>query len=316
LDPSTGTLTPAGSVTTANPVGAVLAPIGSNFVYAVDGTQSAILGFAANGSSLTPVPGSPFSGIDGQAHPASDGQFLYMPGSSGAGLAVFSIGSNGGLTWLNPVPGVQPTKTAFSTAAVLLVPRLVYASNYAAVPGEIDAAAVALNTGVISAVPGSPFTLSPNDGPPGAITQASAKFIFVALPTTDAVAAFSVDPASGALTAVPGSPFATGKFPSALAADPLGNYLFVANETDNTASGFSIAANGALNSLPGSPFAAGTSPSGVVFDNLLHLYVTNNGSNNLSAFLINSASGGVTPVPGSPFPAGTQPNAIAFSTVP
>jgi 6-phosphogluconolactonase (cycloisomerase 2 family) len=315
-NPSTGALTPEGSVSTTNPVGGVLAPSGSNFVYAVDRTQGAIVGYAANGSTLTAVPGSPFSGVDAQANPASDGSFLYMPIYSGGGLAVFSIGPQGSLTFLNPVPGVGQANTPFFATVVLLVPRFVYVSNVAATPGEIDASAVALNTGLISGVPNSPIQLAMSDGPTGAITQAGAKFIFVALPTANSVAAFSVDSASGALAPVPGSPFPTGKMPSALATDFTGTYLVVANEMDNTVSAFSIAANGSLSSLPGSPFSVGTSPSGVAFDNLQRLYVANSGSNNLSAFSINSTSGAVTPVPGSPFPAGTQPNAIAFSNVP
>jgi len=313
LDPDTGALELTGSVATANSVSGIVAPLGSNFVYAVDGTQSAILGFSSAGTNFTAVPGSPFSGIDGQARPASDGQFLYMPGSSGQGLGVYAIGPQGGLTFLNPVPGLQQSSTPFFAAVVPLNPRFVYTSNSAAVPGEIEAAAVAPDTGVISGVPGSPFLLAPNAGPPGAIAQAGNRFIFVVLPAANSVAAFSIDTASGALAPVPGSPFPTGHAPSALAADPSGTHLYVANESDGTVSAFAISASGVLNLLPGSPFAAGAGPVGVAADGRGHLYVANQLSNDISAYAIAvTGSGALTPIPGSPFPVGTQPTAIAI----
>jgi hypothetical protein len=317
--PSTGVLSQVASVTTTNPVGGVLSPRGAAFVYAVDSTASAIVGYGFSGSSLTPVPGSPFSGIDGQARPTSDssGEFLFMPGTKGNGFGVFSIGANGSLTLLNPVPSTAPATTPFSVTALPTAPRFLYASNSAAAPGEVDAAAADANTGMLSLVPGSPFTLSPAAGPTGAIANAIDNFpnnvIFVALPTANAVAVFSVDSTSGALTQVPGSPFATGRMPSGLA--PIGGYLYVTNELDNNVSGFAISATGALTPLPGSPYSAGTSPNGVVADNRGHLYVTNNLSDNISAYLIDS-TGALTPIAGSPFPAGTRPNAIASSTWP
>jgi 6-phosphogluconolactonase len=315
LDPDTGALELTGSVTTANSVGGIVAPLGSKFVYAVDGTQSAILGFTSAGTDFTAVPGSPFSGIDGQARPASDGRFLYMPGSSGQGLGVYAIGPQGGLAFLNPVPGVQQSSTPFFTAVVPLNPRFVYTSNSAAVPGEIEAAAVAPDTGVISGVPGSPLLLAPNAGPPGAIAQAGNRFVFVLLPAANSVAAFAIDMASGALAPVPGSPFPTGHAPSALAVDPSGTHLYVTNESDGTVSAFAISSTGVLNPVPGSPFAAGAGPVGVAVDSRGHLYVANGLSNDISAYSIvatGSSSGALTPIPGSPFPVGTQPNAITI----
>jgi len=56
------------------------------------------------------------------------------------------------------------------------------------------------------------------------------------------------------LTPAPGSPFSTGTRPDGVAVSPDGNFLFVANNTDNTISVFSISADGALSDISGSPF--------------------------------------------------------------
>ncbi|MEA3486507.1 MAG: beta-propeller fold lactonase family protein, partial [Thermodesulfobacteriota bacterium] len=56
------------------------------------------------------------------------------------------------------------------------------------------------------------------------------------------------------LTPAPGSPFSTGDRPDGEAVSPDGNFLFVANNTDNTISVFSISADGALSEISGSPF--------------------------------------------------------------
>ncbi len=57
------------------------------------------------------------------------------------------------------------------------------------------------------------------------------------------------------LTPAPGSPFSTGDRPDGVAVSPDGNFLFVANNTGNTISVFSISANGVLSEIAGSPFA-------------------------------------------------------------
>ncbi|MCD6600071.1 MAG: IPTL-CTERM sorting domain-containing protein [Dehalococcoidia bacterium] len=57
------------------------------------------------------------------------------------------------------------------------------------------------------------------------------------------------------LTPASGSPFSTGDRPDGVAVSPDGKFHFVANNTDNTISVFSISSNGALSEISGSPFA-------------------------------------------------------------
>jgi 6-phosphogluconolactonase (cycloisomerase 2 family) len=108
------------------------------------------------------------------------------------------------------------------------------------------------------------------------------------------------------LAPVAGSPFATGSRPTAVAVDPAGRFVFVANQASNSIGVFNIGSNGALTQVTGSPFAASSpyglsvNPSGTV------LYTTNfpdsqiSDLNTVSAFDI-SASGSLSAIAGSPF---------------
>jgi 6-phosphogluconolactonase len=66
--------------------------------------------------------------------------------------------------------------------------------------------------------------------------------------------------AAQTLTAAPGSPFSAGTRPDGVAVSPDGNFLFVANNTDNTISVFSVSADGSLTEITGSPFASVAAP--------------------------------------------------------
>ena len=74
---------------------------------------------------------------------------------------------------------------------------------------------------------------------------------------TNNVSAYTIDEKSGRLVPVAGSPFPAGTFPSAIAVDPLGKYVYVTNSMSNNVSGYAInSTTGALTPLSGSPFAA------------------------------------------------------------
>lgn len=76
------------------------------------------------------------------------------------------------------------------------------------------------------------------------------------------ISAYSLG-AGGTLTALSGAPFTAGDEPSALAVDPTGSFLYVANSS-GTVSVFAIAtSSGALSAVSGSPYTAGTQPSAI-----------------------------------------------------
>ncbi len=71
------------------------------------------------------------------------------------------------------------------------------------------------------------------------------------------ISAFVLNPTTGALTLVPGSPFNERLDPYALAVDPAGKFLFVANNSTSDVSVFAInQTSGALTEAPNSPTLA------------------------------------------------------------
>jgi 6-phosphogluconolactonase len=125
--------------------------------------------------------------------------------------------------------------------------------------------------------------------------------------TAGTISAFSIDSANGFLTPI--ARFApTGAGPVALAVDPNGKFLYVANNASNTVGIFAITdATGALTVTEFSVLV-GSSPAALcVHPTGRYLYVANSVSNTISAFAINN--GVATPV-GSPVAAGNQPVAL------
>ncbi|HNI91298.1 MAG TPA: beta-propeller fold lactonase family protein, partial [Leptospiraceae bacterium] len=93
-----------------------------------------------------------------------------------------------------------------------------------------------------------------------------------------------------------------------------GKFVYVANNTTPTISGFSInQSTGAVTSI-GSAVATGAAPGGIAVDPTgKFLYVTNGGPATVSGYSINATTGVLTAVPGSPFSTvTTNPNAFSF----
>lgn len=304
---STGVPSLLGSVAGPSPSGGAVAAGG--FIYLSDFAGNMVDGFASNGGNLAPIPGSPFSGVNGPGGFASDGAHLFVSNFIGNSVSAYNIGVNGALS---AIQGSPFAAASGPKAAAFDFTHFLYVSNFTDAMGGISAYSVDRSTGVLTPVSGSAFATKPNAGPAGmvAITGNGTSFLFVALTNDNSVAAFSIDRSSGALTPVPGSPFATGSGPVDLAEGS--GFLYTANGNDNTVSGFTIAGNGALTPIQGSPFPAGGAPSHLLLS-FPYLYVTNSASNNISGFSIDfSGAGAFTPLPGSPFSAGMQPAAIAL----
>lgn len=180
--------------------------------------------------------------------------------------------------------------------------------------GNVSAYTMDGTTGVLTPVPGSPFTTGL--GPQGVTVDPLGRFTYVANLQSNNVSAYTIDPATGALAEVFGSPFSSGGIaPRTVAIDPSGQFAYVANVNSNNVAAFTIdPASGALAPVPGSPFAAGTAPLGVVVHPAgQFVYVANCGSfacqganaGSISAYAIDPTSGALTQIIGSPFAAGT-----------
>lgn len=91
-------------------------------------------------------------------------------------------------------------------------------------------------------------------------------------------------------------------------------FAYVANQADDTVSGYSIdATTGALTPIPGSPFATGTSPLSIAVDPVAKLIYVSNGDNSVSGYSVNGNTGALKPVQGSPFRKGfNHPTSISI----
>jgi 6-phosphogluconolactonase (cycloisomerase 2 family) len=134
------------------------------------------------------------------------------------------------------------------------------------------------------------------------------------------ISVFSIDTTRGLLTPVAGSPFPFASLiapnPQVLAVSPNAGFLYVANGTGGTISGFSIGSNGTLAELAGSPFTvgAGATAAGITIDPKgQFLYAADSANNRVASFSI-SSGGTLAGVAGSPFPAGTTPVSVAVDS--
>lgn len=235
---------------------------------------------------------------------------------------VYATGLNGQVAAfpVDPTTGALGTpSTSAGPSASLGIAAINKTFLYASesdVNGPIDAWTIDQNTGKLSPVAGSPFTLEAFAMPTGlAGTSSVGPFLYVA--DVAKVDAFEVG-STGMLSLVPGSPFAAG-INLYLAIDPSDHFLFAANDGPPASIlGFSIdPGTGVLTPVPGGSFPVSsnqTSPmqlGQIVVDATgKFVYVPLTFSNEVGAFTI-AADGALTAVPGSPFAAGTTPVSMA-----
>jgi DNA-binding beta-propeller fold protein YncE len=179
------------------------------------------------------------------------------------------------------------------------------------------------NTGGLTAVSGSPFSLGGNSAGAGGLALAAGIGSLYATDLNRGIVTAWVSN-QGALTAISGSPFTVGNTPERAVGvtTTIGNqFLYVSNTNDSAGgiSAFSInVTTGALTPVPGSPFATGAvgsfpGPAAMVFrefgGNFLYVALagTANANNQIEAFVIDANTGALTPVPGSPFTTGKDP---------
>jgi 6-phosphogluconolactonase (cycloisomerase 2 family) len=250
--------------------------------------------------------------------------FLYVAngsyGSTQTGsISGFSVDPNTGA--LTPVPG-SPFPAGAHPSSLTSDPggKYLYESNdkNGATTNDLFAFAIDPSTGVLTPVPGSPFTsgtetLSLSVDPTGEFLYAAdsgGENNYPALPTT--IAEFSINPADGALTSVTqvGACVPTSSdLANYVFADPTGGFLFAS--TVGSICSYSISSSGTLQPASGSPFPVNPSPpvQDVLFPRAVSvdplgkfLYVADG---EVSAFSI-ASSGTLTQLSGSPYVYGTQ----------
>ena len=195
--------------------------------------------------------------------------------------------------------------------------KFIYVANLgiSSFNGNISGYAVDPATGVLTPVPGTPF--SAGVGPISVAVHPTGKFLFAANAVSGDVSSYLINSSTGSLISVLGSPFPAGEGSlESVAVDPTGKFLYVANGSSSNGkiSAFTIdQITGVLTLVAGSPFTAG---SFSLFNSLSvdptgrFIYKTNL-SGSISAFAINLATGSLTPIVGSPFSGELDASAVA-----
>ncbi|HUC54353.1 MAG TPA: beta-propeller fold lactonase family protein [Candidatus Cybelea sp.] len=294
--------------------------------------------------ALTPVAGSPFPQdpstnselpVSLAVDPA--GKFLFVANYNSQTVRAYQIDQTTGA--LTPAPGSPfPAELSPQSVTVDLSGQFVYVANgYHDSYGTISAYSVDQNTGSLTPVPGSPFSVpidqSKSSFPaPGAMPRSvtvhstsSGQALYVADSFQNDIWAFDIDGTTGALALSPASPYSVPGSPFSLMAESEGQFIYTSNQDSNNAftgsvAGYSIEiSTGFLTPIPGSPAVAGSVPVGVAVEPAgRFVYTANQGSwmNNfagtVSAYSIDSHSGALTPVSGSPFAVGPEPTAVAI----
>jgi 6-phosphogluconolactonase len=137
------------------------------------------------------------------------------------------------------------------------------------------------------------------DGPYAMIFSSSGNFVYVSCDNAAAVAAFSVDSNSGALSPVSGSPYPLGGKPQGMATSPDGNFLYVA-DSSNQIIGLAISpSDGTLTAIAGSPFSAGAGVGSIVTASGYETdfaYAANRDSGTITTYTLDRSSGALTSI--------------------
>jgi DNA-binding beta-propeller fold protein YncE len=236
-----------------------------------------------------------------------------VTGLTGAGMVVQTNGANP-----VPIPGngtyTLATLTSGMTYAVTVLTQPTNPAQLCRVTG---------GTGIVATADVTTVAIH---------CSTTGRFLFVANPFDNngngSVAAFTINPGTGALTAVAGSPYTPAEIsPWAVALDPSGNYLYVANSGTNSVSTYGVNPDGTLvpdlfnastGALNNDSFSLAVDPAGPY----LYVGVDDNVDMNappgvVEAFTINN--GVLTPATGalgtSTYPAGNDPYVLALDPV-
>ena len=299
----------------------------NKFVYVANRGSNNISAYVIDGTTgaLSQVAGSPFAAGSAPSSIGLDplGKFVYVANQGSNNVSAYTLDSEtGALAAVNGSPfaaGDRPISLTLDPLG-----KYVYVTNGApssvirdAFSG-ITAYAIDRTTGALKSVPGSPFGAPAT--PLSVTVDSLGKFLYVAGGSLDLpnVAGYTIDTSTGSLTGLWALP---GDIPSAVAADPSGNFLYVTeNGLGNDIFAYTIdSTTGGLKLVKPLPFV-GALPTEVdpislaVDPSGKFVYVANILSKNISAYRINGTTGALAPIPGSPFPAGVAPASVAIAS--
>jgi 6-phosphogluconolactonase len=246
------------------------------------------------------------------------GKYVLVAGLADGVPAVgeYLINSDGTLTEVtgSPISITFKSGTDTSNASVTNIAVAPNSSYVFVTLGQLGVAPLPFNTsGSLSA---NTVILGPN-APSGIANQdlglavnPTSTALFVG-ETNAGVRVFTIG-ANSTFTEIGGSPFKAGGQPRSLAFDGTGDFLYVANATDNAISGYSVLASGTLTAITGSPFSSvGAQPQALALDQSKKFLLSANLGRNpdLQLFSFDSTTAGKLD------PAATATNAATAATI-
>jgi len=250
--------------------------------FGLSGKELVLLSQSANSGELKRLASIVAGGRPVAVVARRDGRFVYVADADSDHIYAFRVENER----LLPVSGSPfAAGKGLRDLAMDINGLYLYAVNEDS--GNLSVYAVDAVSGVLSEVSGSP--LRTGRGPVAITLDASARYALVANAGAGNISVFRYQTNQSPLIfeiAKYGSPFSTGKRPVALAEDPTGKHLYVADADVDSLSLFRVHfQSGVLEALPDSPLTTGKSPRSV----LVHpsgdwVYVFNSGSNDISRY--------------------------------
>jgi|SRR5579872_48669 len=227
--------------------------IGNNAALTAAGSTSLPLqagGQAPSASALAVTPTvypALYAPCSGQTAPTTEN--LYVTDSSNYLLLNYAVSPTGGLT-LVPTATTTGIATGSVPSGVAVDPcnRFVYVSNsnpnnsvsaYTICSAPSVVLPVCLNGDFsLNPVTGSPFAISPGDGPGPLAVDPYGKFLYVVDTGSNQLSAFRISASNGALASI--STYATGAGANSIAIRSDDSWLFVADSTASTLSQYAV----------------------------------------------------------------------------
>jgi 6-phosphogluconolactonase len=217
----------------------------------------------SDGSLTTPGTGSQPAGVFAPAMAVSpDGQWLIVLDGTTQQLDIFQINSStGALTSVTSPVAYSTTSGVWQPSDIRISPdgTLIFAAL-----GTAGDVVFTFNTTTGTATSSQSLaTGNTATGDFGLAVSPKTTYLYIARSGTNGgVAVYSIG-SGGALTPVTGTPFAAGSGTFSVILDSTGTYVYAANRTDGTISGYTIVPGGttaglSLTQLNGSPYTSGS----------------------------------------------------------
>jgi 6-phosphogluconolactonase (cycloisomerase 2 family) len=274
----------------AQPLQATVIP---RYAYVVDPGAGQILEYSMNPSTgaLAPIaacPGAADPNGPSAAIVDKTGSFLYVANAAANDIWVYAINPATGCLVTSPAPASYPTKGTGPVAMDIAAhDGILFVSDSGS--GQIDA--FTMTNGVLAPIVGSPFTGCTNAA--GIAVDLIESYVYLASNVssngsdsgTGIVCAFEYSLGGKEWMSGPTSYATTGAYPTRVAYDSVGQFLFVTNSGANTVESFNVSTTGVLTA--NNTIATGASPAGVAVNPFgQQVFVANGGASTISSFQI------------------------------